>query len=391
VSRLDFNTLLLIPVYNHSETIRDVVEKALLASWQVLVIDDGSSQSIASLLADLSCRVHTLPVNQGKGAAILAGAKIAAQNGFDAILTLDADGQHDPHHALKLLANCCDHWPCIVIGDRQMKENVPASSRFGRSFSNFWVQLETGLRLPDTQSGMRLYPVKEILQLDLRKTRYDLEIEILVRSAWAGIPIHSVSVPVFYPEPGRRQSHFHPGLDNLRLTALHTKLIIRSLIPLPHKKLIVPKTQTIERGLLLHPVHFFKMLLQEHMSPVLVAAAVWLGIFLGTLPLLACHTIAILYATHKLHLNKIVAVAASQICMPPVVPALCIELGFFIRHGIFLTEISRQTLIMEIDQRLWEYLLGSLVIGPVLGFVVAGLVYAIHSNLKNRLPVKNSR
>lgn len=391
VSRLDFNTLLLIPVYNHSETIRDVVEKALLASWQVLVIDDGSSQSIASLLADLSCRVHTLPENQGKGAAILAGAKIAAQNGFDAILTLDADGQHDPHHALKLLANCCNHWPCIVIGDRQMKENVPASSRFGRSFSNFWVQLETGLRLPDTQSGMRLYPVKEILQLDLRKTHYDFEIEILVRSAWAGIPIYSVSVPVFYPEPGRRQSHFHPGLDNLRLTALHTKLIIRSLIPLPHKKLIVPQTQIIERGLLLHPVHFFKMLLQEHMSPVLVAAAVWLGIFLGTLPLLACHTIAILYATHKLHLNKIVAVTASQICMPPVVPALCIELGFFIRHGIFLTEISRQTLIMEIDQRLWEYLLGSLIIGPVLGFVVAGLVYAIHSNLKNRLPVKNSR
>ncbi len=383
-------TLLLIPVYNHSKTIRNVVKKAIRANWEVLVIDDGSDQNINNLLIDLNCQVHTFTKNQGKGIAIQTGARIASQMGYDAILTLDADGQHDPLDAKNLMGNIHDQWPCIVIGNRQMGKNVPRSSRFGRAFSNFWVQLETGLRLPDTQSGMRLYPVNQLQQLNFKKSRYDFEIEVLVRCAWADIPIHSVSVPVFYPEPEQRKSHFHPWKDNLRLTILHTMLIIRSLIPIPHKKLL--KTKEVEdKGLLLHPIHFFRMLLQQHLSPGLVAAAVWVGIFLGTLPLIACHTIAIIYATHKLHLNKIVAIAASQICMPPIVPALCIELGFYMRHGVFLTEISKQTLINEINQRLLEYLLGSLIIGPILGLLVAGIVYIIHLNIKNRLTLSNNQ
>ena len=378
-------TLILIPVYNHGASLRGVVEKALAQEMEVLVVDDGSDEDITPLLAGLTCHIHQLPENRGKGMAILEGLRMAKELGFQAILTIDADGQHDPADAPKLLNALQGQWPAIVIGDRLMGENVPKSSLFGRSFSNFWVRMETGLRLKDTQRGMRLYPVQEVQQLSLHKARYDFEIEVLVRSAWAGVPILSTDISVHYPEPGTRISHFNPGLDNLRLTLLHTMLVTRSLLPWPHKKLVKPKEGENGAGLLLHPVRFFKMVLREHNSPILVAAAVWIGVFMGALPLLACHTIAIIYVTHKLHLNKVVAIAASQICMPPLVPALCIELGYFMRNGSWLTEISSQTLIREIDQRLWEYLLGSLIIGPLLGVVAAGLVYLIYSNLRLKI------
>ena len=377
-------TMIIIPVYNHGASVRGVVEKALATAMDVLVVDDGSDQEVAPLLTGLSCRVHRLNENRGKGTAILEGARIAEQLGYEALLTIDADGQHDPADAPRLLDALKGQWPAMVIGDRRMGENVPKASLFGRAFSNFWVRIETGLRLEDTQSGMRLYPVREMLRLVLRKTRYDFEIEVLVRLAWAGVPILSTDISVHYPEPGTRISHFNQGRDNLRLTLLHTMLVSRSLLPWPHKKLVKTARNERDAGLLLHPVLFFKMLLREHTSPILVATAVWIGVFMGALPLLACHTIAIIYVAHKLHLNKVVAVAASQICMPPLVPALCIELGYFMRSGTWLTEISSQTLIREIDQRLWEYLLGSLVIGPALGLVSAALVYFIYSGLRLR-------
>jgi len=380
MKRDEIKSLLLIPVYNHSSSLRSVVERALETGWEVLVVDDGSDDDIGLLLEGLECGVHVFSKNKGKGAAILAGARIADELGFDAVLTLDADGQHDPVQAKKLMEPINESWPVIVLGNRQMGENVPLSSRFGRGFSNFWVSLETGVKLPDTQTGMRLYPIHEILQLPLKKRRYDFEIEVLVRSIWAGIQVQSVDIEVHYPEPGKRQSHFDPWLDNIRLTLLHTQLVCRTLLPVPHKKLL-KKTSDSKPGLLFHPFIFFKMVIQEHLSPVLVAAAIWLGIFLGTLPLIACHTVIIIYVTHKLHLNKVVAVSASQICMPPFVPVLCIELGYFMRHGSFLTEISRQTLVTEIGQRFWEYLLGSLVVGPLLGFLVSGIAYAIHISL----------
>ena len=373
----NLNTLLVIPVYNHTATLGIVVRRAIAAGWQVLVVDDGSTEDVIEPLAGLNCQLLMIPENQGKGAAILAGATVADEQGYDAIVTVDADGQHDPAHALALLRKTRDTWPVLVIGNRRMDASTPRSSRFGRAFSNFWVHLETGLSLPDTQSGMRLYPVRELLRLETSCRGYDFEIEILVRAAWAGIPICSVEVPVYYPPTEKRISHFDKRRDNLRLTRLHTRLILRALAPGAHKKLVAPKEKPKQAGLLLHPIRFFRLLLREHTTPIMIAAAIWLGIFLGTLPLIACHTVAIIYVAHKLHLNKVIAVAASQLCMPPLVPALCIEVGYFLRHGHFLTELSLQTLVKELHLRLLDYLLGSLIVGPLLGIMVAGPIYAL--------------
>lgn len=380
--------LLIIPVYNHGGTLRSVTRKALRTGYEVLVVDDGSTDKGLAILDGLACRTYRLSSNQGKGAAILAGAQIAAADGFDALITIDADGQHDPSYVHALIEKTKNQWPVIVIGNRRMdSETVPRSSVFGRSFSNFWVRLETGYSLPDTQSGFRLYPVHELLWLPVRTRRYDFEIEALVRGAWAGIPANSVSIPVYYPPGDQRISHFNKFRDNIRLSLLHTSLVTRALFPWPHKEIVHKKKNSEQRSLFMHPVRLFKMLLLEHATPLQLASAVWMGVFLGALPFIACHSVVIIYICHKLHLNKMAAVAASQICMPPVVPVLCIQAGFFLRHGVFLTDFNKETLLLQIDERLWEYLLGALVVGPVLGLTAALIMYFSFRFFRSHEPV----
>ncbi len=368
--------LAVIPVYNHGDTLRDVTVKTMDTGFDVLVVDDGSTDHGLNALKGINCLTHTLSPNQGKGAAILAGAAIAAERGFDAIITIDADGQHDPSSIHTLAAETSKEWPVVVIGNREMDpDKVPRSSLFGRSFSNFWVRLETGCTLPDTQSGLRLYPVQELLQLSIYSRRYDFEIESLVKLSWAGVPVHSVSIPVYYPPPAERISHFDKLKDNTRLSLLHTLLVTRALIPWSHKKIVKKKTQDEQPNLLLHPVKLVKKLLLEHATPSQVATAAWVGVFLGALPLIGVHTVVILYVCHMLHLNKMAAVASSQICMPPVVPIICIQTGYYLRHGELLLDFTKETLVVQIGERLWEYLLGSLIVGPLLGFVVAAASY----------------
>ena len=364
-------TLLVIPVYNHEITLATVISQAQNTGWDILVVDDGSDQILNA--ARLGCHVLHHTTNQGKGAAILSGARYARTNDYPYILSLDADGQHHPEEALKLLDKVRPDQPGLIIGARNMTgENVPSASIFGMKFSNFWIRLETGLNLPDTQSGMRLYPVKELLSLSFTTCHYDFEIESLVRLAWAGIQIKSVDTQVTYPEKEQRISHFKQVTDNSRLSILHTKLVLRSLWPVKHKQLVPEKKTTNQ---LFHPIILLKQLLSEHATPLQIATAVWLGIFLGTMPLIAIHTATIIYATHKLHLNKVAAVTASQLCMPPLVPFLCIQTGYYFFNGSFLYEFSKETLVAQAGDRLLEYLIGSFIIGPILGFMVAGLCY----------------
>jgi len=373
--------LLIIPLYNHGATVCRVAEKAIAAGWPVLVVDDGSTDTGLASLSGLECATLRLEANQGKGAAIMAGAAWAGEHGYCHIITVDADDQLDPAEAHLLAEAAADQPQALVIGARRMdRNNAPGASLFGRSFSNFWVHLECGRELPDTQSGFRLYPLVGLRQLVTGCRRYDFEVEVLTRAAWAGLPILSVPVSVHYPPGAERISHFHQFRDNFRLTLLHTRLVTRALMPWPHRQLVSRSPEEVaaarrENFSLLHPVNLVKYLCREHSSALQLAVAAWLGVFFGALPLLFCHTAAILYVCHRLHLNKVTAVTASQLCMPPVVPVLCIQAGYFLRRGTFLTEFTWDTLVLQAHQRLWEWLLGSLLLGPVLGLVTGALVY----------------
>lgn len=221
-----FRALAVVPVYNHAPTLPAVVRGLLDQGFEVLVVDDGSTDDPLGGLAGLPVRTLRLEPNRGKGAALLAAARHAREAGYGALLTLDADGQHLPADAPALVDLARAHWPAIVVGERVMEgPHVPRSSRFGRAFSNFWVRLECGRTLGDTQSGFRIYPTDLLAGGSFLSRRYTFEVEVLVRAAWAGLPILGYPVGVVYPPAGERVSHFGAFRDNARLTALHTCLV----------------------------------------------------------------------------------------------------------------------------------------------------------------------
>ncbi len=370
--------IIVIPVYNHSATLRDVVAGALAVHDAVMVVDDGSTDRGVEKLEGLSVHIIRHAKNLGKGTAILSAIDKARTLGMTHVVTMDADGQHDPNDFNLFMPIIRENPDAIVVGKRDfVKAEVPFGSRIGRGISNFWLRVETGRILGDAQSGFRAYPVSVIENLTLREKRYALEIEVLVKAAWAGVELLEVDISTYYPPSEERISHFRLFWDNLRLSLLNARLTMRSVAPVPHRKIVNNRHRQGEKITVLHPLRSLKKLLTENTSPEQLAAASALGVFLGTLPLIACHSIVILFAAAFFRLNKVVALSASQICMPPLVPALCIETGYFVRHGKFLTEISMKTLGYQALERLYEWIIGSLILAPLIAILVGLVVYLI--------------
>jgi len=214
-----------IPVYN-SPYIIEVIEDVLAYGYRVVVVDDGSDDRVTVDGLDVELLTHS--ENMGKGAAILSGAKKAKELGYDFFITMDADKQHLSSEISKLLD--ANKKSAIVIGNRNFEdENVPNSSKFGREFSNFWVNLETFRKFGDTQSGFRLYPIS-ILDLAITNKRFDFEIEVIVLHCYSGGETIDVDVECYYPPKEERISHFNKIKDNMRLSLLHSKLMIKRFI-----------------------------------------------------------------------------------------------------------------------------------------------------------------
>jgi glycosyltransferase involved in cell wall biosynthesis len=368
-----------IPVHNNAATIRTVALACRNHIPNVLVVDDGSTDAdVASILQGSGIEVVRHPINQGKGSAILTALDLAFARHASHIVTIDGDGQHSPGDLPAFIRAIENNPDAIVIGRRNFNvPHVPGSSRFGRAFSNFWIRLETGLEAGDSQSGFRAYPVQHIAHLHLHGAHYDFEVEVLTRAAWAGIPLRIIDVDVTYFPPRETRSSFRPFRDNLRISLMHARLIGRRLVPWPHRHIIPKPGQPF--AFLLHPKTFLTTLLKESATPGGLAASAGLGIFLGALPLIGLHIVFIIYVATRLKLNRIMAVTVSNLCMPPVVPALCIELGYYLRHGNWLTEASMNSLVYQMHHRIWEWLLGSLVMAPLLAVLMALTVLALAS------------
>ncbi len=215
-------TCVVIPVYN-SPYIMEVIEDILKYDYKVIVVDDGSDTRVDTNGLDVELITHK--VNMGKGEAILSGAKTAKKLGFKSFVTMDADKQHISSQIVKLVNVYKNN--TIVIGSRDFNDkNVPNSSKFGRKFSNFWVNLETFKTFCDTQSGFRIYPIS-ILNLNISNRRFDFEIEVLVLHSYAGGEFVDVDIECYYPPQSERISHFDKVRDNIRLSLLHTKLVMQ--------------------------------------------------------------------------------------------------------------------------------------------------------------------
>ena len=219
-----------IPTYQNAKTLLKVVADVHRVVDTVFVVDDGSNDGTAALLDKATGnerpeKVLTHPKNCGKGAALKTGLTYARQQGFRYAVTVDADGQHRADDIPALLKAVEEEPDALAIGSRGLQhENMPAKSTFANRFSNFWFALQTLQRLPDTQSGLRVYPLRRLHGLRWMSARYEAELTLLVFSAWAGVKLLPIPVSVYYPPRDQRVTHFRPGRDFTRISVLNTLL-----------------------------------------------------------------------------------------------------------------------------------------------------------------------
>ena len=216
-----------IPTYNNGGTVAEVVRRVLQQGLPVIVVDDGSTDGTQDALKGLDIKILRHSQNRGKGIALRTGLEEARQLGYRQALTIDADGQHDPSDIPALVAAAAPR--TLVVGSRNIAaEGMSSGSTFANRFSNFWFTLQTAHKLPDTQTGFRIYPLDDLPSLKLLTARYEAELTLLVFSAWKGLKLVPVPVKVYYPED--RVSHFRPFADFFRISVLNTVLCVLALL-----------------------------------------------------------------------------------------------------------------------------------------------------------------
>ena len=218
--------IVIVPTYNNPLSIKNVAFDVLDHGYELIIIDDGSDELIESLFnQDEKKHIHFLrhEINKGKGEAITSGVRKAKELGFSYAISIDGDSQHLASEIQKLLTINKENE--IIIGARNFDlEHVPNGSKFGRWFSNFWACWDTEQEITDSLSGFRIYPIS-ILDLEIKTSRFDWEMEVLVRHADAGGIINEAVIECYYPTPEERVSHFRKWGDTAAIVWVHIQIL----------------------------------------------------------------------------------------------------------------------------------------------------------------------
>lgn len=224
--------IVIIPTYNNPLTIKNVADDVLGHGYELIIVDDGSITPVKEILTEEKYRDITIlrhDTNQGKGAAIITGAKKAKELHYDSFVSMDGDGQHLASEISKLIEKNTLR-DQIVIGCRNFNiDNIPKKSKIGRSFHNFWIKLNTGFAIQDSLTGFRLYPIS-ITELGLEKKGFNFEIEVLVKHYWKHKKITESIIECYYPTPEERVSHFDNYNDTIMFVLLHLKFFFKKII-----------------------------------------------------------------------------------------------------------------------------------------------------------------
>ena len=359
----------LIPTFNNQKTLKRVLDGVFEYTQNIIVINDGSTDSTSEILKNYpEITIISLEKNQGKGNALKIGFKKAIELGFDFAITIDSDGQHYPDDIPVFVeALLHENEDVLLIGNRNMSQDgIPKKSSFGNRFSNFWFWFETGIRLEDTQSGYRLYPLKRIPK-KYYTPKFEFEIEVIVRSAWKGILVKNVPIKVLY-DPAERVSHFRPFKDFTRISILNTILVIITLLYIKPRNFIRNFQKKSFRNFLKEDVF------ESEGSNRTKAFSIALGVFIGLSPVWGFQTALTITLSVVFRLNKILAFTFSNISFPPFIP-LIIWLSLMIGSPFIggETNFMKNEISFElIKNHLFQYLIGSIILA-ISGAIIFGV------------------
>lgn len=374
----------LIPTYNNRKTLARVIDEVLLQVDDVIVINDGATDGTADILKNYpNIALIDYPENKGKGYALKLGFQKACKLGFDYAITIDSDGQHFADDIPVFIDALQDeNHPVLLIGSRNMKqEGVPKRSSFGNRFSNFWFWFETGIRLSDTQSGYRAYPLKAIPKKYFT-TRFEFEIEIIVRSAWKSIPVKNIPIKVHY-DLQDRVSHFRPYKDFFRISVLNTVLVLIMLFYI--------KPRDFFRNFQKKSIRRFikEDILESTDSSMKKSFSIALGVFMGLSPFWGFQTALVLFLAVILRLNKALAFAFSNISIPPMIPAIIffsLKTGAIFIPGNVTLEAIKASPYEAIEASLLQYVVGSFILATV-----TAILFGVGSYLLLSLKAKKDK
>jgi glycosyltransferase involved in cell wall biosynthesis len=210
----------LLPAYQAAAHLGEVLLglRALAAPPHVLVVDDGSRDATAEVARQFGAQVHSFAANRGKGHALLAGFERLRE--FDAVVTLDADGQHPPA-CLPAFVAAAEAGADLVLGTRALTPDMPLARRIANRFSSTWCSAIAGQPIADSQCGYRLYRREVLRRTPVQASRYEVETEMAVRAARLGFKVAQVEIPTVY---GDEVSHLSPTRDVPRIVAMMLRL-----------------------------------------------------------------------------------------------------------------------------------------------------------------------
>jgi glycosyltransferase involved in cell wall biosynthesis len=373
----------LIPTYNNQKTLEKVITDTLEYTNHIVVVNDGSTDTTPQILEKFKgvISVVNFPENHGKGAALREGFKFALGKNYQYAISIDSDGQHYPEDLEAFLIKIKEQPNALIIGARNMEQaSVPGKSSFGNKFSNFWFELETGIKMPDTQSGYRLYPIEKLKNISFYTSRFEFEIEVIVKAAWAGIAVVPLPVGVFYPTKEERVSHFRPTKDFFRISVLNTCLVPLAIIWYRPKLFI--KNLTIANI----KKYFKNAFFNKEESVLKKSLSVSLGIFFGIIPILGFQVISAIATAHLLKLNKAIVLVAINISLPPMIPPL-VYASF--KMGELITQTKSTFSFSHISSKNIEtdaylFIIGSCCLAVLLAIIAGLLTYISLTFIRNK-------
>ena len=356
----------IIPTYNNHKTLKRVIDGVLQYTTNVIVVNDGSTDSTSEIINSYSS-IDSIAIskNKGKGNALRFGFKKAIENGFHYAITIDSDGQHFPDDIPSFLEELAKNESnVLLIGSRNMnQEDVPKKSSFGNKFSNFWFWFETGIKLEDTQSGYRLYPLLHIPKRYVTN-KFEFEIEVIVRSAWKGTVVKNIPVKILY-DPTERVTHFRPFTDFTRISILNTFLVVVTILYI--------KPRDFFRNFQKKKIKQFitDEILQSNDSNLVKSLSIALGVFIGIAPFWGFQTVLVFFLAIVFKWNKMLAFAFSNISFPPMIPIIIyasLQIGsFFVYGNINFSELQNLT-FETIKNHTSQYIVGSFILATITSF-----------------------
>jgi glycosyltransferase involved in cell wall biosynthesis len=374
----------LIPTYNNASTLAGVISDVLAYTSNIIVVNDGSTDGSENIPTKFSTVEYLgYEKNVGKGWALRKGLQYAIGMGYRYAITIDSDGQHFAKDLPNFIDKLEYAHDAIIIGARNMDQaSVPGKSSFGNKFSNFWFRVETGVSMPDTQSGYRLYPLEPLKNIRFFTRKYEFEIEVLVRAAWKGVKVESVPVSVYYAPKETRVSHFRPFKDFTRISILNTALVFITFLYIRPRNFLQAlrkkKIKELIREQLFNPAQ----------SDWLKAASIAFGVFMGIIPVWGFQLVIAIFLAILLKLNKALVILAAHVSVPPMIPFI---IYFSYHMGAIITgkkmvhlEFSQAISLDSIRANFEQYLYGSVFLASAAGLLCGFIAFVLLKLTKKR-------